>query len=174
MRLKADSYAPEYDASGAARTSLRFELRDETGAVSYLDWDGRNAMGIPVASGSYIAELVYNAPGGAGSTVIETKGFVVLRTAEPGALDGLIAGPNPLPAKQALRIRVPLSPGYHAVARLYNLAGELVAQGEDADADGVLSMDPAGAAPGVYLLKVANMRGGAVASQRLLKIGIVH
>jgi hypothetical protein len=174
MRLKADSYAPEYDASGAARTSLRFELRDETGAVSYLDWDGRNAMGIPVASGSYIAELVYNAPGGAGSTVIETKGFVVLRTAEPGSLDGLIAGPNPLPAKQALRVRVPLSPGYHAVARLYNLAGELVAQGEDADADGVLSMDPAGAAPGVYLLKVANMRGGAVASQRLLKIGIVH
>jgi hypothetical protein len=175
VKMEADSYAPEYDANGAVLEPLLFTLVDETGAEEPYYWDGRNALGVPVASGSYTAQLIYSPSGaGASGVVIESKGFVVLRHEETGSLEGLMAGPNPAQRGAPIRIKYPVSPYYVATARVFNMAGELVGQGEDPGGSGWIVLRTDNLASGVYIVKVANQRGGATVSQRILKVAVIR
>lgn len=174
VSLKSDSYVPEYHADGTIIKNMEFELKDETGAVVPMMWDGKNEQGVPVASGSYTAQLIYSATGSGTHSVIETKSFVVLRSAAVGSLDGLIAGPNPALRGADIRIKYPISPGYQAHARFYTLNGDLVGQADDPNGNGWLTLKTGGLASGVYIIKVDNSSGGAIVSQRLLKVALVN
>jgi hypothetical protein len=177
IKLLTENYVTDYDPVTGAPASgnyMQFELTDEAGAVSYANWDGKNSQGIPVNSGSYTAELLYSASGAVANTVVASKGFVVLRGSTPGDLGSVMAGPNPALRGADLQIRYTPSVGYRAVARLFNLAGELVNQAEDPNATGSMTMGTKGTAPGVYILKVENTYGAAVVNRTVRKIAIVR
>jgi hypothetical protein len=172
-----DSYVPEYDPVTGLPVNgnyMQFQLTDEAGVTLTAQWDGKNAQGIPVNSGSYTAELLYSASGAVANTVVASKGFVVIRSSTPGDLGSVMAGPNPSMRGEDLQIRYNPSPGYRAIARLFNLAGELVKQAEDPNATGSMTIGTTGTAPGVYILKVENTNGAAVVNRAVRKIAIVR
>ncbi len=174
MSLPEDRYAVKFDESNGAPANGYFEikLKDEMGADYTTGWYGLNAQGVPVASGSYTAELIYNA-GVGGSRVVETKGFVVLRAGDIATLAGAHAYPNPVTRGGDLYVWYPVG-SYPATARLYNLAGELIAQSTDVNATGKLTFGGGSLAPGVYIIKVEKVSGAAVVARTTIKAAVVH
>ena len=128
MKLSDDKFGPKYDeASGAiVGGSLQVLAMDEHGHEYPSYWDGKNSQGVPVASGNYTAELVYNAPGGGGTHVIQAKSFIVLQSGNAATLAGSFAYPNPILHGEEIKINYPLSATYSTAARLFNVAGELI------------------------------------------------
>ena len=172
--MKTESYAPTFNPDGSTVAGLRFYFRDESGAVSYTDWDGKNARGVPVASGSYTAQLLYNAGGGGGAKIVESIGFVVIQTSSVASFDGAFAAPNPVLHGDDLKINYPVSLGYSAAARIFNLSGELIAAADDPYASGWMVFKTTNLAPGVYMVKLEKLSGGASVARRILKVAIVR
>ena len=174
VSLDKDQFSPLYGADGTAVVGLRFWLTDEKGVLHPLDWDGRNSDGAPVASGSYIAELVYSPKGAGGVQVVESKSFVVLQGGADTALEGAFAAPNPVRRADTLKAYYPAAAGSRVQAVLYDLAGQAVATAVDPSGGGSLSVPTGGLAGGIYLLELEKHSGRGVLARRLLKIALVR
>ena len=175
MSLPSDQFAASFDPKTGGSTNGAFEVQmtDSKGnQVSYW-WNGLTSQGIPAKSGSYVAELVYNA-GTSGSRVVESKSFIVLQAGNIATLDGAFAYPNPVTQGGDILVGYPVSINYPAVARLYNLAGEMIAQSTDPAQKGVLRFPGGSLASGVYVLKVEKLSGAAVVVRTTLKVAVVH
>jgi hypothetical protein len=66
------------------------------------------------------------------------------------------------------------SAGSVAVAHLYDLAGGLVNQADDAGHTGVLKFSGKALAGGVYIIKLEKMLGGASLVRTTLKVAVIH
>jgi hypothetical protein len=169
LAVKDGVFSPEYDpATGAVSAAMRFELRDESGALSWVDWDGRNALGLPAASGAYTASLYYTGAGAGG--VVENRPFVLLQAPAADPLSGAVAGPNPLPAGKRLQVKLPLPLPSAVRAELFNLAGERVA-GATADPGTVLLyLQTESLAGGLYFVRLS--MGNS--PHRVLKVALLQ
>jgi hypothetical protein len=176
LAMDESNYAPQYDSVSGAVVggSLTLKLKDEQGADYSVSWDGRNSLGVPVASGNYIAELVYFAPGGGGRRVVESKSIVVLQGSASADFAGAYAYPNPAQRGGDLKISYPVSARYGASAKLYNLAGELISQAEDHAKSGIFTFSSADLASGVYAVELDKLSGGTLVARTILKVAIVH
>jgi len=147
---------------------------DETGATTFGDWDGKNERGVPVASGSYTAELIYHASGAGGSKIVMDRGFVVIQSASVGNFDGAFAVPNP--ARSGADILVSYLPtlNYNAAGRMFSMNGDLVGQADDLAQSGWLRFKTDRLAAGVYLIKMEKLSGGSVATRRVIKVAVVR
>jgi hypothetical protein len=170
IELEKDQVASQAQPSGAIVLDLRFVLTDESGGQHLLVWDGRNSEGAPVASGSYMAELIYSPQGNGGARVIETKGFVVLQAAADAGLAKAYSAPNPLRGGQDLWVYYEAGADCQVLGRLYDLSGQKVAETVDGDGNGPLRVPMAGLANGIYLLDLEKRQGRSVLARRLLKV----
>ena len=176
MSMPATTYAPVYSASsGNAQASLQFNLTEDTGASVSLGWNGLNDQGVPVASGSYTAQLIYNAPGGGGAKTVTDQAFVVIQKNAPAGFAGAFAYPNPAVHGSDLRVSYPVTQAYSVVGELYNLNGEVVESATDSLQTGVLTFPTAHLASGIYLVSLSKNQDQTVAVSRgILKVAIVH
>ncbi len=130
-----------------------------------VTWNGTNAAGQRVASGSYTAQLIVN-HNGAPVTVASTA-ITVLSTVS-NLLGGAVAGPNPLymtpggpggPGSGGTTIVIKLNspPGVEVTARLYNLAGELITENRTGSSNKTLMLELGGkpVSSGVYILALS-------------------
>jgi hypothetical protein len=108
-------------------------------------WTGLNRDGLAVDNGSYTLQVY-----GQGSS--RSLGFVLLRGPVDGGRLRLIPNPGG-PRSDSLRVDFSVPTGSSsALARLYNLAGELVREHGEPSASGSLALSTAGLAPGIYVL----------------------
>jgi hypothetical protein len=176
MSLTTDDYGVKYDSKTGVNVGGSFQINvtDEQGHQFPVAWNGLNSQGLPVNSGVYTAELIYNAPAGGGARVVESKSFVVLRTGDVASLAGSFAYPNPATHGSDIFISYPVSPQYSGVARLYNLAGEMVAEAADPGHSGILRFSAHDLASGVYMADVEKLYGGTMVTRILVKVAVVH
>ena len=176
LGMTTTQYGVKYDSATGTNEGGLFEITvtDEQGHQYQVPWNGLNAQGLPVNSGVYTAELVYNAPAGGGARVVETKSFVVLEAGSPTSLAGSFAYPNPALHGSDVFISYPVSTQYGAIARLYNMAGELVAQTDDSGHTGTMRFLGAGLAAGVYIVDVEKLSGSAMIARTTVKVAVVH
>ena len=174
LRLSTDSVAVEFDeATGAALgTPFTLFVSDDHGVETAVPWDGRNAQGAPVTSGSYTAELVY-APAG-GSRQVLTKGFVLLEAGNGASLTKAFAYPNPSRHGEDILVQYVPSLGSRVEAQLYSLAGELVGTAVDPSQSGTLRLPAKSLASGVYAVRLEKKSGTAVLTRVVLKVAVVH
>lgn len=172
--LKTETYAPTFNPDGSTVAGLRFYFRDETGVEVWTDWDGKNALGVPVASGSYTAQLLYNAGGGGGTKIVQQHGFVVIQAGNIANFDGAYAVPNPALRGAPIKISYPVTQNYSAAARMFSLSGELIAAADDPLKSGWMVFDSGRMAPGVYIIKLEKLSGGALVTSRILKVAVVR
>jgi hypothetical protein len=176
LGLDESNYAPQYDSVSGAVVggSLTLKLKDEMGVDYSVSWDGRNSLGVPVASGNYIAELVYFAPAGGGRRVVESKSIVVLQGAASADFAGAFAYPNPSAHGADLKVSYKVSAQYGASAQLFNMAGELIQQAEDHAKAGVFTFVTKSLASGVYIVKLEKFSGGTGVARTVIKVAIVN
>lgn len=163
----------EYDpATGSALASARIAVRDQDGKEVVLPWDGRNQQGVPVSGGSYTIQVTSVSAGGKRDVI--SRPVQVLSTAkEPLAQGTIQVVPNPSRGEKPVVIQYMPSPGAYGRARIYNLAGELVAQAADPSRSGQLRAEVQGMAGGIYLIDLESTNGTAVFARRQLKLAIV-
>ncbi len=135
-------------------------------------WDGRNALGNLVESGTYTVRLITTAPGGA-KTVVQRQ-ISVLKSGQGLHDPAPRLGASPLkPGQPAFLFYSPLS-GARALARVYNAAGELIAQASDAASQGRIPLSLGQVAPGIYMVAFELWEGAAPSQRRLLKLAVMH
>jgi flagellar hook assembly protein FlgD len=100
--------------------------------LEYITWDGKDSQGNVVQSGSYEVQMVMQTD--SGLTVEATQSIIVLREAKK-YLDQLIIAPNPYDAKKGpafVTFKWTFTGGVAQAGdmhlRVYNVAGELVAE----------------------------------------------
>lgn len=103
--------------------NLAFKVQGERGKVCQVLWDGRNAAGMPVASGDYYVQLA----GPGDGTRARTVSVKVIRIDDRGALANIWAGPNPMPVKVDQLTVGGLPVGEPVDISVYSLAGERIA-----------------------------------------------
>ena len=167
------------DPSGST-PALSFTLKDATGAEHPWVWDGLNSLGQPVQSGTYIVRLVHSELGTA--TTVKTEAVTLLAT--PGGLPersaaSAIIAPQPYSsaaaqAGQGLSLQYVPIPGVAGRVYLYNLAGELVAQGLDGNSVGSISLPGDKLAGGIYLVDFELQNGSALLARRAMKMVIAR
>lgn len=150
------------DESAGSQAVLRYQSASGPGQVV---WNGLNRDGLRVANGSYLIRSQ-----GQGSA--KTLAFTLLR----GPVDGgrLRVAPNPAPGPvNALRLDFSAPAASQlAHARLYALNGELVRQSTDRAATGVLWLDVAHLAGGIYVV-VLDL-DGVEAYRQVQKVALVR
>jgi hypothetical protein len=158
------SYPSPVASMSPDKGSLKLTLQN--GSTQDFAWDGRNNQGMIVASGSYTAHLVVSSPGGS-----KTIQDFPVTWINPGAgPDGApLAYPNPAHAgSQGPMISYR---GPQALARLYNLAGELVAQASDTGG-GLLAFHVPALAAGIYMIDFESVQAGQ-RSRKLIKWAVL-
>jgi hypothetical protein len=174
IRALNGSFVGGVDASGAPVDGLRLGLKDNGGESIKL-WDGLNDQGGALASGSYTVVLTRTEAGGA--RVVKTLNVVLLASVNDGlqlSLASAQVAPNPVRgAGVPVTVRYTLPPQGTANCRLYDMAGQLVAQGADLAATGTVVLN-AGFAGGVYLLEFRIQNGSAILGRRVLKVAVVR
>jgi hypothetical protein len=158
---------------GSGGGGVALLVGDSQGGTTTLNWDGKTSSGAQASSGSYIVEVVDD---DASHGVVMSKGFEVLDS-PLGQGFSPIAVPNPLgPQDQRLSISLggTLPAGQSSVVTLYNLAGELVAQGVAGSGSGLIILSIGRWSSGIYVADVELRSGSAVLSRKLLKIAIQH
>jgi hypothetical protein len=87
----------------------------------------------------------------------------------------LAVGPQPWTGGQALQVRYQPWPGSVAQARLYDLAGEAVAQGVPAPTGaGLILISPGHLASGIYLVELRLLCGSELMARRTCKAVLVR
>jgi hypothetical protein len=149
---------------------VNFSLADTSGQLVPVHWNGKTDSGGNVGQGSYTAQLVDE---GSGGTVVMTKGFVLLADPHQGQFS-VIEGPNPVSAADHQMIFQLSGLGSSSVTSvlLYNLAGELVAQGSAAPGSSQIVVTCGSWSSGIYVADVRVMDGQAVLSRKILKIAM--
>ena len=160
--------------------AVLFNLTSAGGVASVYGWDGLNGQGQPVQSGTYMVRLVHTEFGK--GAIVKTVAVTVL--ALPGsdeelALGAAVAAPQPWVSSAAgaaagLTVVYPPLPGRQVQADLFNLAGERVATGKDADGGGRLSVPMDALSGGIYLLRLQVLNGQARLVGRTLKVAVAR
>ena len=163
--------APVWNAGGTlVGGGLGITLLDSSGLAHALAWDGRNARGLPVASGTYTLQV---RQGGVGGQVL-AKQFTLLETADAMDLSSAHLYPNPALPGSPISVAYTPQAGCTAAVQVFTLGGDLVLTAIDAQGSGRIPLDLAGQASGVYLVRVGLARDSALRSQRTLKLALVH
>jgi flagellar hook assembly protein FlgD len=175
MRALDDSFLGGLDPNtGQPLGGLRLRLKDNNGEQP-LVWDGLNDQGQVLASGVYTVQLTRTQAGGA--RVVKTLSVTLLASVDEGiqrSLASATVAPNPLRgAGVPMHIFYKLPPRGSANCRLYDLAGQLVAQGADITGSGDVRLDAAFAG-GIYVLEFRLMDGSAILGRRILKAAVVR
>jgi hypothetical protein len=152
---------------------VAFEVPQGAGGQSTLTWNGKNSQGQLVSSGSYTVELIDQGPAGQ-STIVTSKGFEVLDAPGSSGPPQVHIGPNPLgPNDRELVFAYGALPqGTEAAVKLYNLAGELVAQGIDAMGSGKIVLQTGHWSAGIYIAVFETREGGSLVSRQLLRMAV--
>ena len=177
LRLDDASYALQIDPStGKATQALKIDVLGNSGYTSE-GWDGLNEQGVPVNGGVYTVQLVTHE--GSKDIVVSSRSVTVIKgpdTFDP--TESAFAAPNPvLPGNPDIAIYYDPSKmmGAAAGCRMYNLAGELVAQGDDYAGTGrIVLSETRSLASGSYLARFEARIGGAVVKARLIKVAVVR
>lgn len=161
---------PSKTAFALGGSGVEFVLKDSSGSQLSSIWDGRSNSGAMVKSGSYTVQLVDNSSGHA---VLVSKGFVLLADPAASAFDAVI-GPNPAgPADAQLVVALKgQGPGAAASVKLFNLAGELVAQGAESAGSGKIILKLGNWSSGIYVASVESREGGALLKRKIRRIAI--
>jgi flagellar hook assembly protein FlgD len=171
--LEDSRFAEVFDpATGAPAKHLKVTLKDSTGAAHDYYWDGLNNQGRPLDSGNYTVRLVSQ---GQGQNVVASQSLVVIRGISPNPLDKAFLAPNPALAgtPQVMFYFTPMSAGRMRL-RLYNLAGEAVA-GAEADAgSGIVKIETAALATGVYMAAAESWDQGFLKARKVFKFAVIH
>jgi hypothetical protein len=169
-----DVYAPTFDSNGNnTSTPLNIKGFDSQGVSHTISWDGKNDLGQPVASGTYVIQMLYVSGGGVKTVVSRT--ITVIQTASNITLAGAVLGPNPvMSGGQFIVISYPASSNYQAVAQIYTLSGELVAKGIDPGATGRVKIDVSKLSGGIYLVELEKVEAGQVGARLTLKLGVAR
>lgn len=168
------SFSPSNDPSEAPSTgnSMRFEIQKKGGGTDIWDWNGRNASGALVESGTYTVRLTTTQQGGQQSAVLRSV------TVVKNGLNQVNPAPyfpqNPLPPSGILELRYLPQPNGIASARLNNVAGELVALGTDPFQSGRIGFSKGNLASGIYLVEFELLQGRGVLYRKLLKVSILR
>jgi hypothetical protein len=110
-----------------------------------------------------------------GQSTVVARSITVIKTATQITLAGSLIGPNPVLGRASHAvIHYPPSLGHHGVARIYNMAGELVAQGADLLGSGKVEVPIAQLSAGVYLVNLEKMQGTALKARIVLKLALVR
>ena len=151
--------------------TIPIDVQVSDGSSRTILWDGKSGNGNLVSSGSYTLQLSSNSSVGSGPTL--AKSFEVLDA--PGIVAfGVAQGPNPIGPMddQAVFLVTGLATGENASVKLYNLAGELVAQGVDAQGNGRIVLTVGNWSAGIYVAVVEKHSGAAIVSRKLIKIAV--
>jgi hypothetical protein len=156
-------------SSDGSQGGVTFLLKQQTSNTP-MTWNGLNGQGQEVASGTYMAELVTTAPGGA--SVVDSKSFTLLDT--EGSTPKIIEGPNPVGPKDTVIVLNygALTSGEFGSLKLYDLAGQLVATASAPSGSQSLSMAIGHWAPGIYIGVFEVRMGGGVVSRQFLHIAM--
>jgi len=159
--------------TGAESGGVNLTLTLANGGSQSLYWDGQSSNGDPLQSGVYLIELVRTEPGQS-ATVKSVS--VTLLEAKNGTAQAVAAsawvGPNPV--QQGAPILVHYAPNAQewGQGKLFNLAGEMVAQASDGAANGLIRFTR-NVAPGIYLVDFEVRRNESVLARRVLKVAVV-
>jgi len=172
--LKSPVYALHIDPNSGRGQEQDFYLTDDIGKSGSAQWYGLNDQGLPLASGSYTAQLVYQAAAG-GKTVM-TKSFVVIDDNGGPSFAGAHAVPNPVTKGQELNVYFPASMAYTTVGTLYSLTGQKVAEVSVAPGGGAtMTFLVDGLSGGVYLVELARIKDlGSVVARGSVKVALVR
>jgi hypothetical protein len=175
IAMPSTTYAPKISAvTGKATQPLVISVTASTGPNPLpLDWYGTNDEGVPVASGAYIAQLVYYAPGGT-KTIIDIH-FSVISSALPG-FSGVFAVPNPALHGAPIEIMyAPVPSAYGVKGMLYDLAGRLVREAGN-NGPPPLVFDTKGLSAGVYIASLEMTADGSsdVGRHAVVKVAVVQ
>ncbi|HTB22516.1 MAG TPA: T9SS type A sorting domain-containing protein [bacterium] len=141
------------------------------GSTTPVLWNGLSAQGQPLQPGNYVVTLAQAEPGS--SMIIKSLAFALLDVKSGAAssmADSAQVLPNPV-AGNAFTVKYQSDGTDMAVATMYNLDGQRVAEG--ADASGNLQMSGSWSA-GVYLLDFEVHQGSGVLARHWIKVAVVH
>jgi flagellar hook assembly protein FlgD len=152
--------------AGGPGAGVPLLLQLASGGVSTLTWNGLNSGGHLAASGSYTVQLVDLVSGGSGG-IVTSKNFQVLQAPSSSGEPLLQVGPNPLGPndRQWVLAYGSLAAGMSASVKLYNIAGELIALGEDASGSGRIFLQPGNCSAGIYIAVFETWQGGTLMSR---------
>jgi hypothetical protein len=167
FRLEKGTYALALDEEGKTREAMTFWCIDAQGQEHALAWDGRNEEGLPVVSGHYMVQLLNSRQGS--TQVVSTRALVVIAAVAPSMLQQVFVAPNPCSGDE-LKVYYKTSPGAQAFVKLFNIAGEQVAQGTDPLRQGSVQLGVSLLAPGTYLCTLEMQNGRIVLSRSVFKI----
>jgi hypothetical protein len=158
-------------SSSAGSGGVTFVLQQSGGAPLTYTWNGRNNQGQLVSSGSYTVQLVDQTAGSA--SILMSKTFTLLKPLD-AAPPKVLAGPNPLGPKDSSLIFAfaPLPSGQYAVVKLYNVAGELIAQGLGSGPGGKVLIKVGNWSGGIYVAVFEVREQGSLVSRQLLRLAI--
>ena len=147
-----------------------FMLENTGGQQMSQHWDGKSGNGTTVSSGTYTVQLVDDS---SGHQVLVSKSFVVMADPVEGHF-GVIAGPNPLGRdSQALVFQLSgLSPSEASHVGLYNLAGELIAQGLASAGSSRITLTVGNWSSGIYVAVAESYDGRSLKARKLLRIAV--
>lgn len=148
---------------------LKVDIFQTGGTLNSVWWDGSDAWGAPVASGSYTLRFKQD------GKQVQTLGVVVLKGPLADPLSGLVAAPQPVLAGRSLSLLLaaPLSGGL-LNANLYTLAGERVAQAWGQAGQLRLDLDVSNCSAGVYLLDLEWVLNGRILQRQQRKVAVVN
>ncbi len=165
----ATVFTPDPLGKGAG---LKFDLG---GGLPALTWDGTNNQGQLVQSGSYTVQLLADGSNGS-TTLADSQVTVVERGGD--LLSGLLAAPDPAVWGQAafVEIRFQAPAGTQVTGRVYDMAGELVANLDNGanPEELVLPLNGKGLAGGVYVVAVTARAPWGTVERRILKFALVR
>ena len=154
LALLSTSFAPSFDATGLALSKLDGYLRDGNGGSYAWNWDGRNSNGTVVSPGVYSIVLLMDAPAGGQQKVI--KQVQVLAALDSNDASPAIYGVHPITdasLKGGLVLTYRSAATSSVRARIYNLAGELIAEAADGSPSGSLILRPGSMSSGIYIIE---------------------
>lgn len=156
---------------GGSSQALKVTLHSAAGANADLSWNGLNALGRPVDPGVYTLELVTTAPNSIG-VIIATRSIQVLKRGQD-LLVGLQVAPQPWTPGKPLSVRFQPCPGLQVLARLYDVAGELVRQAWAPGDGGGMALEGGGLSTGIYLLELDLKQGGGTVDRVRTKVALL-
>jgi hypothetical protein len=174
--LDRTSFAAAFNpVTGAPLSHLNVTLKDNLGNFYTAQWDGKNSQGRPVASGVYVIQLLSSK--GGGQTLLSRQVDVLATKIEYPA-DKVFVAPNPLKpeAGQTAEVDVyymPLAIGGRARARVYDVAGQMVGQVEDASNTGILRIDGGAWASGIYFIEFEYLDANGNRMRKIVRLGVV-
>ena len=171
--LKYPVYALQIDPTTGRGKEQDFYLTDDRGKSDTAPWYGISDHGLPLPSGSYTAQLVYQAA--AGGRTVMTKSFVIVDGGGGPDLSGAHAVPNPVTMSQEFKVYFPASGVYATVGTLYSLAGQRMETVSVAPGGGAeMTFTVGGLAGGVYIVELARKTELSVVARGRVKVAILR